>query len=126
MVDRKELSQAQSPEEWAMLTVRALDEAACNYAHSLYWEKEFQTLARLTLLDQGEQDRIFNELVVANIVLIMLVAEAPDLRTPDEFKGFLREIQKCMPKAHAEYLGTLGVKSKHLKDWKKLIDMRFR
>ena len=56
-----------------------LDQAACNFAHTMYWHKNFQALARLDQLNQGEQDRIFNELIVANIVLIMLSFEAPDL-----------------------------------------------
>jgi hypothetical protein len=121
----KDPSEMSSPEELAAETARALDVAAAHYAHALYWHKDFQTLAELDGMDQTEQDRIFNELVVGCIVLVMLGLEAPDLRVDDDLKGYLKELRDAMPAAHARYLEEMGVESKYLNDWTKLINMRF-
>jgi hypothetical protein len=75
----KDPSEFTSAEEVTSETAKALDWAASNYAHGIYWQKEFQRLARLDTLKQAEQDRIFNELVLGCITLIMLSVEAPDL-----------------------------------------------
>jgi len=125
MTDFRNRSEFKSVEDLAQATAAALDQAACGCAHALYWEKEFQLLARLDGLNQTEQDRIFNELVVAGIVLIMLVLEAPDLRVCRDFGDYLKELRDALPKAHVRYLDDLGVESKHLRDWEKLIGMRF-
>ena len=122
----KDPSEPSSPEELAAETARALDMAASHHAQAIYWHKDFQSLAKLDRLSQAEQDRIFNELVVGCIVLIMLAFEAPDLRISDELKGYFKELRDAMPGAHARCLGELGIEPKHLKDWAKLIDMRFR
>jgi hypothetical protein len=82
-------------------------------------------LAGFDTLDQVEQDRIFNELVVACIVLIVLVLEAPDLRVPPEFRGYLTELKEMVPKAYVDELRTLGVESEHLRVWEKLISLRY-
>ena len=76
-------------------------------------------------MSQTEQDRIFNELVVASIVLIMLMIEAPDLRVAEEFRAYLSGLKERIPKAHVDRLRALGVESKHRRDWEKLIAMRY-
>jgi hypothetical protein len=121
----KDPSEFTCHEDVVEATADALDQAASHYAHAMYWHRDFQNLARLDDLDQLEQDRIFNELVVACIVQIMLTFEAPDLRVHDDLKGYYRELRDAMPKAHTRTLGELGVESKYLKDWEKLIAMRF-
>ena len=121
----KDPSEFTSAEEVTAETAKALDWAASNYAHAMYWQKDFQRLARLDSLGQTEQDRIFNELVVGCIVLIMLSLEAPDIESRDEMKAQFREIQDALPDAHVRCLRELGCKSKHLKEWKTLIRMRF-
>ncbi len=121
----KDPSEMTSPEELAEATAMAMDQSASQFAHAMYWHKDFQKLARLSALSQVEQDRIFNELVVACIVLLMLCFEAPDLTVSDEMKQYFKELSTIMPKAHVKYLEGLGIKSKHLKEWKKLIEMRF-
>ena len=82
-------------------------------------------MAGLAQLSQVEQDRIFNELVVASVVLIMLVLEAPDLRVAGEFRNYLADLNKRIPKAYVDHLRTLGVEAKHLQAWEKLIAMRY-
>jgi hypothetical protein len=82
-------------------------------------------LAGFEGLSQTEQDRIFNELVVSYVVMIMLLLEAPDLRVPADFKAYLAGLKRKIPKAHVDHLRSLGVQNIHLQDWEKLIDMRY-
>ena len=106
-------------------TAAALVQAAAGLAFQLFQDKQFRRLAFFEELSQVEQDRIFNELVVAFIVLIMLGLEAPDLRVATEFRGFITDLNKKIPKAHLDYLRSSGVEAKHLRDWDKLISMRY-
>jgi len=120
-------SQFESLDQMADETASALVRAASGDAFKLFRDKQFRQLAGFGQISQTEEDRIFNELVVASVVLIMLVLEAPDLRVAEEFKGYLSKLIKKIPKAHLDYLKESGVKSKkHLRDWKKLIDMRYK
>jgi len=118
-------SQFESLDQMADATAAALDQAAASYAFQLFSDKEFRQLLSFDRLSQVEQDRIFNELVVAYVVLVILVLEAPDLRVPDEFRGYLVGLNEKIPKAHLDYLRTLGVDTEHLRDWEKLIAMRY-
>ncbi len=106
-------------------TAAALAEAAASSAFLLFRDKQFRRLANFEKLSQTEQDRIFNELVIASLVLIMLVLEAPDLRVAREFRDYLADLNKRVPKAYVDHLRSLGVKARHLRDWKKLIAMRY-
>jgi len=106
-------------------TAATLAQAAAGSAFHLFRDKQFRRLAGFKLLNQVEQDRVFNELVVASVVLIMLVLEAPDLRVAGEFHDYLANLNKRIPKAYVDHLRTLGVETKHLRVWEKLIAMRY-
>ena len=116
--------QFESLDQMAEETAAALVRAASGSAFQVFKDKKFRQLAGFQEKSQTEQDRIFNELVVAFVVLIMLILEAPDLRVAKEFQGYLSDLLKKIPKAHLDYLKSSGVKNKHLKQWKKLINMR--
>jgi hypothetical protein len=115
----------ESLDQMADATAAALVQAAARSAFQLFRDKQFHLLTGFERLSQVEQDRIFNELVVACVVLIMLVLEAPDLRLADEFHSYLSDLNKRIPKAHVDQLRGLGVEAKHLRDWEKLISMRY-
>jgi hypothetical protein len=102
-----------------------LSQAAAASAYELFCDKEFRRMADLERLSQVDQDRIFNELVVAFLVLIMLLLEAPDLRIPRELRSYLADLNKRVSEAYVDHLKTLGVESHHLRDWEKLISMRY-
>lgn len=109
----------------AEATVEGLSQAAASSAYELFSDKNFRRIASLELLSQVEQDRIFNELVVAFLVLTMLLLEAPDLRVPQELRNYLAGLNQRIPGAYVENLKTLGVEADHLRDWEKLIAMRY-
>ena len=115
----------ESLEQMADATAAGLAQSAAGAAFQLFGEKQFRRLAGFEQLTQVEQDRIFNELVVAFLVLIMLLLEAPDLRAADELREYLASLNKAIPKAYVNHLRSLGVEANHLRDWEKLIDMRY-
>lgn len=115
----------ESLEQMADATATGLVQLAAHNAFQLFRNKEFRGLANFGVLSQVEQDRIFNELVVSYVVLIILMLEAPDLRVPEEFRDYLRALKEKIPTAHVEYLKNLGTEAQHLRDWGKLIDMRY-
>jgi hypothetical protein len=120
-------SQFESLDQMADETASALVRTAASSSFELFRDKKFRQLAGFGQISQTEEDRIFNELVVASVVLIMLVLEAPDLRVAKEFKEYLTDLIKKIPKAHLDYLKESGVKSKkHLREWKMLIDLRYK
>lgn len=115
----------ESLDQMAGATGGALSQAAASAAFQLFKDKRFRKLARFNRLSQTEQDRIFNELVVANLVLFMFVFEAPDLRVADEQRAYLAGVSKKIPLAYVQNLRNLGIEAKHLQDWEKLIGMRY-
>ena len=121
MVNKTEF---ESLDQVARETAAALVKAASGSAFKLFQDRQFRRLAGFEQLNQTEQDRIFNELVVAFVVLIMLVLEAPDLRATAEFRRYLSELNKKIPKAHIDYLRASGVEKKYLSDWENLINLR--
>ncbi len=121
----KEQPPFESLDQVAETTASALVKIAADSAFQLFQDKRFRRPAKLDRLIQTEQDRIFNELIVGCIVLIMLSLEAPDLRIPPELRDYFNLLAKKIPPAHVEQLRELGVETEHLQTWGKLIDMRY-
>jgi hypothetical protein len=115
----------ESLDQMVEVTAAGLSQAAAASAYELFCGKEFRAMAGFERLSQGERDRIFNELVVAFLVLIMLLLEAPDLRVSRELRNYFADLNKRIPEAYVEHLRTLGVESNHIGDWEKLISMRY-
>ncbi|HSF58626.1 MAG TPA: hypothetical protein VLD83_11175 [Candidatus Binatia bacterium] len=115
----------ESLDQTAEATAAGLSQAAAASAYELFCDKEFRQLAGFERLSQVEQDRIFNELVVAFLVLIMLLLEASDLRVPRELRNYLGGLNQRISEAYVENLRTLGVETNPLRDWEKLISMRY-
>jgi len=118
-------AQFESPEQLAGVSAAALAEASAHQAFKMFQNKEYRRSARFDALDQIEHDRIFNELVVAHLVLIMLILEAPDLRVAPEFRDHLARLKVLIPKAYVDNLKTLGVEDEHLQVWEQLISLRY-
>jgi hypothetical protein len=117
--------QFESLHQMADATAAALVQGAAGSAFRLFEDQQFRRLAGFEQLSRAEQDRIFNELVVAYVVLIMLALEAPDLQVASEFRDYLAGLNRRIPKAHVDHLRNLGVETRHLPDWEKLITMRY-
>lgn len=115
----------ESVEQMADATAESLAQAASGQAFHLFQENKFRHLAKFEQLDQTEHDRIFNELVLAYLIIIMLVHEAPDLRISEEQKEYFKGLNNKIPDAYLNILRDLEIGDKHLKDWKKLIALRY-
>jgi len=115
----------ESLDQLAEVTADTMVRAATGSAFELFRDTEFRRLASLEQLSQTEQDRIFNELVVASVVLILLLLEAPDLRMATDFRAYCAELRARIPRAHVSQLRSLGVEGEHLRDWERLITMRY-
>lgn len=123
---RKTQPSFRSIEQVADATAASLVRAAAAAAFGLFQDEHFRQLAGFEKLSLQEHDRIFNELVLAFIILIMLTMEAPDLRVEDDVRKYLSRLSSDIPKAHLDYLKSTGLEAVHLRDWKKLINMRFK
>ncbi len=115
----------QSLDEMAAVTAANLSQTAAASAYELFRNGDFRGAAGLALLGQVEEDRIFNELVVGFLALIMLLLEAPDLRASQELREHFAGLNKRIPEAYVENLKSLGVGANYLRDWEKLISMRY-
>lgn len=110
----------------AKITAGGLDRAASQHAFWLFRHPKFRRLLSFESLEQVEQDRIFNELVVINIVLLMLTLQSTDLNIPPELKDYFLLIRDSLPEAHGNELKNLGIEKKFVDIWDKLIDLRFK
>lgn len=115
----------ESLEQMADATAATLVRAAAGFAFKLFSDKKFRRLAGFDSLSQGEQDRIFNELVLGALIQTMLLLEAPDLRVPPEVRNHLATVGKRLPAAHVDYLRETGIEPEHLQIWETLIAMRY-
>ena len=109
----------------ALATAHALSEASSHAAFEVFSDKTFRRLAKFDSLAQGEQDRIFNELAIAWLVLIRLTLEAPDLRIDPDLKEYLALLQSKVAPAHVANLAKLGVPAEQCRQWDTLIEMRY-
>ena len=110
-----------------MVTVLAasFDQVASSFAFRIYQENTYRKLLGFENLEKVEQDRVFNELVVATLTLIMLTLDAKDLRTVEEMGEFFSLVREEIPKAHRETLRGYGIEKQYLDLWDKLIAMRY-
>ena len=114
-----------SPQKMAMIMAVSFDRLASEHAFKIFRDNKFRNLLWFSSLSQVEQDRVFNELVVSGICLVMLTMEAPDLQSAPELKEYFQFVRDQMSKAHVNELKNYGSEKKYLKTWEKLIDLRY-
>lgn len=112
-------------EKQKKLLAKLLANASASEAFRIFQDKKFRDLAGFSSLDKTGHDRIFNELVLAGLTTLMLLLEAPDLRMDPLFKEFMLEVKEEIPAAYVDQLKELGIEEKYLKDWRRLIAMRY-
>lgn len=109
----------------AQIMAGGLDRAASQNALQIYNNPKFCRRASLENLEKIEQDRILNELLVTNIVLLMITLESNDLRINEELKEYFLLVKDSLPKAHCRQLAALGIEKEYLDIWDKLINLRY-
>lgn len=89
-------------------------------------DENFKKLVNFSGLEQIEQDRIFNEIVVTGISLAILMLEALSKLTSGEKSDYMAALKNKMDEEYSNILrgfGT-GIEEYHLDMWQKLIKMR--
>ncbi|MDR3642640.1 MAG: hypothetical protein P4L74_03380 [Candidatus Doudnabacteria bacterium] len=88
-------------------------------------EPEFRKQLNFSNLDQEEQDRIFNELVITGLCLVYLTLERGELENAHEkSRETFRQIKNQLAGGYARTLAEGGVEKEFTDLWYQLIAMR--
>ena len=99
---------------------------ASRQAFSMFRNVEFRDSLDFAHSEKVEQDRFFNEMVVTNIVMVMLLLDQEVAASdPGERRDYLKEVREEMPRYYIRYLKKIGVEDKFAHIWKKLLDLRY-
>lgn len=95
-------------------------------AHECFKDEKFRGLIKFDQQSQTEQDRIFNELVVTNIVSLMLLLDQSVQETvaPDK-KEYLKALRSSVPEYYGAFLRRVGMEEEFAIIWDKLIQLRY-
>jgi len=124
-MDLGDLKITDSPERMVGVMGQSLATATAQKAFEFFSDKKFRNFLGWENLSQLERDRIFNELVVSGLVMLMLLCESPDLRMEEGIKDYLRSVKDKIGREYVEILKENGVERKYLNDWEKLVQMRY-
>lgn len=93
---------------------------------NMFKDSKFRELAHFSDIDQVEQDRIFNELVVTNLIMAVLLLEQSirETNNPDK-KEYFRALKDSLLKYFIKYLTRLGIADEFTEIWGKLIELRY-
>ena len=95
-------------------------------AFAYFRGKKFRKLIQFDKKDEEEQNRIFNELTVTNIVYLMLLLEQLIQETDDEEKKeYFRALRKTAPDYFKNWIRKIGIPEKFCSIWDKLVMMRY-
>lgn len=95
-------------------------------AFQLFKDKSFRELMFFDKKDEEERNRIFNELTVTNLVLLMLILEQIVRETEDEDKKeYLRALREAVPEYFKNFIRRIGIPEQYATLWDGLIDMRY-
>ncbi len=94
-------------------------------AFSVFSDEQFRRMINFKKRKQIEQDRIFNELVVTGLILLLMMINdfLPDV--DPERKQFWQDIKEGIPSLFVNWLRGAGVGDKFAAIWKKLIYLRW-
>lgn len=91
-----------------------------------FWQrKDFRLYVEFGNISKEEQDRMFNELEVSLLGLFTFkLRDSYSQNSKDEKKLVLSAIEKDLSSAFLQIFIELGIEEKHIKLWKKLIQMK--
>src|SRR3989344_2572201 len=93
-------------------------------AYQVFLDESFRELADFKRQNEEEQNRIFNELVVTGLGLLLLLIDDKLPNIKDERKNFWKEVRDKVPELFTEWLESLGIAKTYVGIWAKLIDLR--
>jgi len=106
---------------------RVITEKIAKHAFNLFNDKYFRQLNNFEKINQVEQDRIFNEIIVSGIVLAILIFETlKDKSKNKNYNQFYLEMQMELESSYGNWLRDLGAQEEHASLFKDLIRMRLK
>lgn len=103
---------------------RQITEKIAHSSFKIFKDRKFRQLVDFDNLEQTEQDRIFNELVVTGLSLAILMFRTLAELTKDEASNYYSELQVETKSRYGNWLRELGVENEFTNLWKELIEMR--
>jgi len=104
---------------------RQLTKQIAKSAFKFYRDKEVRNQINFETIKQVEQDRIFNEIVVAGLGLAILMFKSlADIKNDDKLINFYNELAVETASSYGNWLIEMGTEEKFAKIWKQLIEMR--
>lgn len=106
---------------------KAAEKIVEKIAHSsfrFFKDEKIREMLNFSEIDQVEQDRIFNELVVTGLSLAILITETISGLTRDERSITFEKLGNELAVQYPNWLGKLGIEKQYLDIWTKLIEMR--
>jgi len=95
-------------------------------AHNCFRDEEFRRLIRFDKHSEEEQNRLFNELTVTNIALLMLLIDQRVQETSEEFhKEYLVAFRSAVPEFYSAFLRRIHIAEPLAKHWDQLVEMRY-
>lgn len=95
-------------------------------AFKFFQDKQFRELIGCDKMEQVEQDRIFNELTVSNLIMLMFLVEQLAQETDDEEKKeFLNSLCTEIPEFYSRFLREIGIPEEFAEVWDKLVKLRY-
>jgi len=101
-----------------------LAEAVASLSFDVWNRKDFRLFVNFPNISQTEQDRIFNELEVCILGLMVLKFDDGISRKDKEFGLMLVHFENKLIEGFLNLFRNLKVEEKYVKQWRTLIDMR--
>lgn len=97
-----------------------------NRALAVFPDKEFRRLAKFNQISEGEQNRIFNELTVTNLILLMLTLDQLAREAEgQERRGYLLALRQAVPQYFLEFIRRINIPKNLAEIWSQLVDLRY-
>src|SRR3989338_3894595 len=97
-----------------------------NRALAIFQDKDFRRLSNFSQIGEGEQNRIFNELTVTNLILLMLILDQLAQEAEgQERKGYLLALRQAAPEYFRGFIKRINIPKDLAEIWSQLIDLRY-
>lgn len=101
-----------------------LIKVVCGSAYGLFLDQHFREMVNFEKQNQTERDRMFNELVVTALLLLLSAVKDRIYSIELGRQEFWRRVHEIAPDYFFSWLGKIGVAKQYLDIWKKLLDLR--
>lgn len=114
-----------NPEKLADRTSQDLIQFVIRSSFKVFNDSEFRSFFNYAKIPKSEKDRLFNELGITSICLLLISIEDISYIN-DEEKYFWQAVSERIPIYFEKWLIDIGIGKKHVKIWIKLIDKRHK